>query len=66
MKTGNYIVGSLNKTTGVFSAVQNPKIHLMEHLAKDEAVRLARNETQKEFVVLQVVSVVTVNDVVWK
>lgn len=66
MKTGNYIIASKDKNTGRCSMAVNPKEHASEHVAKNEAARLAASDTHKEFTVLRVVGTASVQQVAWR
>ena len=66
LKSEQFIIGSQHKVTGLFSASTNPGIHNSKIAACKEAERLAGNDADKRFVVLQVVGVVTNNQVVWE
>lgn len=66
MKTGQFIVGSIDKSTGVFSATSQPMAHLTKGAAKTEATRLAGIYKTKKYVVLEVGGIVSATDVVWE
>lgn len=61
---GQFIIGSLSNAG--LSVAREPSRHSTQEKAAAEAERLARLDTSKEFVVLQVVGSVRVNSVVWK
>lgn len=65
-KKGEYIVGSINKQTGVVSNTPIPAIHTNLELAKTEAARLAVQFKDRKFVVFQAVAIVSVDDVKWE
>jgi hypothetical protein len=66
IRRGFWIVGSVNKTTGAFSASANPSLHNTEDLAKAEASRLARIDKDKKFAWLKVGGIASAQDVVYE
>lgn len=65
MKTGNFIVGSID-AQGKFSATSSPKLHLSRDSAKAESERLAKLNPAKSFVVLEISGIVQASNVVWR
>jgi hypothetical protein len=66
MQSGQYIVGSIHKNNGTFSASPNPAVHLSISAAKAEAARLAGISKEKKFVVLKLEGIASVEEVVWR
>jgi hypothetical protein len=54
LKSGYWIVGSISKSTGAFSAASNPKPHSTESEARAEAGRLASLDSSKKFTWLRI------------
>lgn len=65
MKTGNFIIGSLD-AQNKFSATSDPKSHTTRSSAVHEAERLAKLHPQKSFVVLEISGIVQASQVVWR
>lgn len=66
MESGKYIVASIDKNTGRFSASATPKLHPSFTVAKGEAARLAQENADKDFVVLKVETIASVAQIVWR
>lgn len=66
VQTGEWIVGSVDKTTGSFSTNSAPARHASEGLAKAEAARLAGLFKDKKFVVLKVVAIASATEINWE
>lgn len=66
LQTGDWMIGSITKATGVFSAAQGPARHLNEYSARKEAERLAGIDKSKKFVVLKVAGIASVSDINWE
>lgn len=66
MNKGQYIVGSLQKSNGAFSASPSPVTHKTLADAQAEAQRLAIMYTTKRFVVLKVEGIVHATTVTWE
>ena len=66
MQSGKYIVGSVDKNTGRFSASATPKEHMSLTIAKGEAARLAQENADKDFVVLKVEAIASVAKISWR
>jgi hypothetical protein len=66
VKTGDYIVGSINKQTGAFSTSSAPARHLSLASAKQEAARLAGIDKSKRYVVMKMEAIASVEEVVWQ
>lgn len=66
MQSGKYIVGSIDKNTGRFSASATPKEHMSLTVAKGEAARLAQENADKDFVVLKVEAIASVAKISWR
>lgn len=66
VRRGFWIVGSMNKKTGAFSASANPSLHNTEDQAKTEAGRLAQIDKDKKFVWLKVGGLASAVDVVYE
>ena len=65
MNRGNYIIGSLDRFCR-FSAAANPMLHTTVEAVRKEAERLAKLDTSKSFVVLEVKGIVEASGVNWK
>lgn len=63
---GDLIIGSIHKTTGALSFSANPKVQPNFLTASQEAERLAKLNTEKKFVVVEVKGIVSVNNVAWE
>lgn len=61
-----FIIGSLDKSNGVFSVQPNPARQPSKAAAQKEAERLAQTFKDKKFVVLEVIGIASVQDVVWE
>jgi hypothetical protein len=61
-----FIVGSINKATGVWSISSSPALHDSLYMAQREALRLAAINTDKKFVVLRVSGIAASQNVVWE
>lgn len=66
VKTGDYVVASMAKDTGVFSMSTFPARHPTEASAKAEVARLAAIDKTKKFVWLKVGGMASVQEVVWE
>lgn len=66
MKRDTFIVGSVDKQTGAFSATQFPREHGSAVEANNEAQRLAGINPNKKFAVLRVLGIVSQNNIVWE
>lgn len=66
LKTGVFIVGSLDKNTGDFCVSANPAEHSTLKHAQNEAERLALQFTNKDYVVLEVKGTVSRSNFVWR
>jgi hypothetical protein len=66
VRTGDWIIGSMTKDTGVFSMSTYPARHPSESSAKTEAARLAAVDKTKKFVVLKIAGMAAVQEVVWE
>lgn len=64
--TGDWIVGSINKNSGVFSTTSTPAKHLTRESARTEAARLASLDKTKKFVVLKIDSIASANEINWE
>jgi hypothetical protein len=62
---GKWLVGSIQKTTGAFSMTSNPARQPTREAAKNEAARLAKIDSSKMFVVLNVTDIASFQDVSW-
>lgn len=63
---GKFIIGSISKLSNRVSVSPDPKIHDTRADADDKAVRLASEYRDKKFLILQVVGVVTAQDIVFE
>lgn len=61
----NYIIGSINKTTGDFSISARPKIHDTLEDAKFEASRLASLDSSKKFVIFKIAEICYAKEIIW-
>lgn len=61
---GKFIVGSIHKTTGLFSVSQTPARHNEYLSAHAEAQRLAAKHPEKNFVVLEIKAAFAAVDVI--
>lgn len=66
VKSGEYIVGSINKSTKELSTSQFPARHSTLLEAKNEAGRLANLHKERKFVVLKVEAIASVENVTWE
>ena len=66
MKSGNFIIVSTDKVTQRSSMSASPKEHTSELVAKEEAARLAQQNTEKDFTVLRVIATASVTKVTWR
>lgn len=64
IKRGDFIIGTVHKTTGAVSFANQPKIHNYEHDAVAEARRLAVTCPEKKFMVVEVKAIARTTDVV--
>jgi hypothetical protein len=62
---GKFLVGSIQKATGFFSMTSNPARHATREFARAEAARLAKIDSSKMFVVLNVQDIASFQDIVW-
>lgn len=54
IKSGHFLIGTVNKTSGNVSFASQPNIHESESMALEEAKRLAVLHTEKKFMVVEV------------
>lgn len=66
VKSGKYIVGSVNKNNEDLSFASFPATHESQEIAEQEASRLAGQRKDRKFVVCKVVSICSVQDVNWE
>lgn len=66
VKTGDWIVGSIDKQSGKFSTSAMPAKHPTEASAKSEAARLAEINKGSKYVVLNVKAIASVEQVSWE
>lgn len=62
---GKFLIGSIHKITGAFSMTANPARQPTREAAKTEAARLAKIDSSKMFVVLNVTDIASFQDVSW-
>lgn len=64
LKSGKWIVGSIDKSTGRVSFSTNPKPHELRVHALDEAKRLARQHPNKKFMAVKIDGIASAKDIV--
>lgn len=63
---GQYIVGSIDKSTGTMSISANPVSHVNHGDALAEAARLAKLDSGKKYVILTIGMTASIQDVVFE